>query len=75
MEDQPPAWCAGVDLLSEADQGDAALLKVVHDVDQVPQGPSEPVQSPHDQAVAAPGALQRTRQTRSVLDRPGGHGR
>jgi len=68
----PALGVATIDLLGEADQGDAALLKVVYDVDQVPQRPSEPVQPPHHQAVAAPGALQRTRQTRTVLDRPGG---
>jgi len=72
VEDQPPAGRAGVDLLGEADQGDAALFEVVYDVDQVPQRPSEPVQPPHHQAVPGSGALQRTRQTRTVLDRPGG---
>ena len=72
MEDQPAAGCAGVDLFGEADQGDAALLEVAYDVDEVPQGPSEPVQPPHHQAVGGSGALQRTRQPRTVLDRPGG---
>jgi len=72
VEHQPATGGARVDRLSEAHQGDVLLLEVVYDVDQVAQRPSQPIQPPHDQAVTRSGALQRTPQTRTVPDPPGG---
>ncbi len=55
VEHQPPARSARVDALGEADQGDLALLQALHGLDEVAQAAAEPVQPPHDQAVAGSG--------------------
>ena len=60
VEDQPATGRVGVEGLVQADQGDAAVVEVTDDVDEVAKAPAEAVQPPHHQAVTPAGALQRT---------------
>ena len=66
VEDQPATRRGGVQRFGQADQGHAALLQVLYDVNEMTQAAAEPVQPPDDQAVARSGALQCARETRAV---------
>jgi hypothetical protein len=52
VEVQAPAGTGGVDALVEAAEADVAFLRVGHQIDEVPQGPGQPVESPNDESVA-----------------------
>lgn len=51
-EDQAPAGDAGVDLLGQGPEGDMAFFELLDSLEQMPQGPTESVESPDDKGVA-----------------------
>jgi hypothetical protein len=52
VEDQAPGGAGGVDPLVEAAEADAPLLEGGDDVDELPHGSGQAVESPSDQGVA-----------------------
>jgi hypothetical protein len=72
VEDQPSARGRRVERLDEADKSNAAFLEVADNVDEMPKTAPKTIQTPTPRAVAWSGALQRTHETRSLLNGPRG---
>jgi len=72
MEHQPAAGRGRVDLLLQAAEPDAALLKRADGVDQVAQAAPETVELPHDQRVAGPQVVKRAGELGPLGDRTAG---
>ena len=62
VEDQPAAGSGGVECLVQALEAGALPAQRADDLDQVGQGPGQPVQARHDQGVAGPQVVQAGRQ-------------
>jgi hypothetical protein len=54
MEDQLAPWGGRVDLLRQTLEANAALRERRHDLDQVPQRPTQPIEPPNDKGVPVP---------------------
>ena len=54
MEDEPSGWRCRVDIFGQGTEAPAALFDRFHQVEQVAQGPSEPVILGDDHYIARP---------------------
>ncbi len=72
VEDEAPAGAGGVELLGEAAEVDAPVPQAGDNLDQVLQGPPEPVETPHDQRVAGLEAFHEPLELRSQAGHVGG---
>jgi hypothetical protein len=66
VEDELSAGAGGVQLLVEAAKADAVLLETRDDLDEVPQGSSQTVESPDDQGIPRPEAVEGLGQLRTI---------
>jgi hypothetical protein len=70
-EDEAAGRGRGVDGLVEGSEADPPSLKVLRDVDQMPEAPGNPVQAPTHDLISRSGHLQKARQFRAVSPSPG----
>ncbi len=72
-DDGPAQRTTGVDLLAETDELDVEAVQLVEDLQEVPNGPSDPVRSPdqHDIELATASLLQELIETRPARFRAG----
>ncbi len=73
VEHEPATGRGGVDGLLQGPEPDAALGESVQLIDEVPDGPTEPVESPDDESVAGAELVEELVELGPVLERPG-HG-
>lgn len=70
MEDQPASRRSGVDRLLQRPEPDAAFGQHVQLIDQVPNGPAQPVKPPHDKGVPRPDLVEELVELRAMLKGP-----